>query len=162
VVQIPFASAAEADPSLPSRLQATPAKAVIQERRTDHWRYGAWSDVQPHIGGGLVAGKVNVPAPVRGESKPRSPFVAGTVIAACQMRLRPEDQGLLAAVRCREGNVQWSRTRHPPHDLQLVASAGRNMAERKTPNLSVRARCVNLVRPKIGTEVRRRGARCAW
>jgi hypothetical protein len=118
------------------------------------------SDVQPHICGGVVAGEVNVPAPTRDESESRTPFVAGTVVAARRMRLRTEDQRPGATRGCGEGDPQRASARHAPDDLQLVTRARRDVArsDRKSPELSVATHTAYLVRGAADAEPGRRRA----
>ena len=95
-----------------------------------------------------------MPATGSREAKPSSPFVAWTVIVACRMSFRAEDQWPSPTVGCSQGDVQRAGARHSPNDLQFVTTAWRNMSrpKGKTPQLGVDARSVDLIRRAVGAK----------
>ena len=123
-------------------------------RRVPDRQSGCGLDIEPNVRGGVVAGEVNVPTAARRKAKPGAPLVTGPVVVASRMPLRPEHQRVLGPVRTHERDTQRAAAGHAPDDLQLLTNPWWNVtgSERKSPQLTVSARPMYLVRSATDAE----------
>ena len=79
------------------------------------------TDGEPHIAAGMSPCQVNVPTARCCEPDSRSPFIAGPLVSAARVRNRPEREGDSFLGRIAKRDMDRTSTRHPPHDLHLLA-----------------------------------------